>query len=59
MCLCFNWAEPGCWFELGDGDGAEGAGYDGGEENRCGEVVFTLEGVSGASNGVAGKRDEV
>ena len=52
---CFNCADPGCC-EVGDG--FDGAGYDGGDENRWGEAVAARVGVSGAKEGVAGTREE-
>ena len=41
-----------------DGDGASGAGYAGGEENRCGDAVAARDGVS-FGVGVAGKSEVV
>jgi len=38
-----------------DGEG-EGAGYDGGDENRWGDVVADLDGVAGA-DGFTGNKE--
>jgi hypothetical protein len=58
VCLCFNCEVPGCCRELDGGEGAIGDGYDGGEENRWGEVGAVRVGVS-TGTGVAGNNDVV
>lgn len=60
MCRCLSCVAPGCC-SAGEGEGAGGAGYEGGEEKRWGDTVLFRFGVTGESsgNGVAGTSDEV